>query len=53
MNEQQFKSTTKKLALRVIVLVEAIPQTRTSDVIGKQLLGSATSVDAKREKRNS
>ena len=46
MNEEQFKARTKKLALRVIVLVEALPQTKTSEVIGKQLLRSATSVGA-------
>ncbi|WP_245587489.1 four helix bundle protein [Cylindrospermum stagnale] len=46
MNEQQFKTRTKQLALRVIRLVEALPQTRTADLIGKQLLRSATSVGA-------
>ncbi|AFY34210.1 four helix bundle protein [Calothrix sp. PCC 7507] len=46
MNEQQFKARTKQLALRVIHLVELLPQTRTADVIGKQLLRSATLVAA-------
>jgi four helix bundle protein len=45
-NEQQFKARTKQLALRVIHLVESLPQTKTADVIGKQLLRSATSVGA-------
>ena len=44
MNEQEFKARTKQLALRVIRLVEQLPQTRIADVIGKQLLRSATSV---------
>lgn len=46
MNEWEFKRRTKQLALRVIRLVEALPQNRTADVIGKQLLRSATSVGA-------
>ncbi|AVZ30897.1 four helix bundle protein [Nodularia spumigena CS-584] len=46
MNEHQFKARTKQLALRVIRLVEVLPQTRTADVISKQLLRSATSVAA-------
>ena len=46
MNEQQFKARTKQLGLRVIVLVEALPETKTSNVIGRQLLRSATSVGA-------
>jgi four helix bundle protein len=45
-NEHQFKARTKQLALRVIRLVEVLPQTRTADVISKQLLRSATSVAA-------
>ncbi|NJL09792.1 MAG: four helix bundle protein [Calothrix sp. SM1_7_51] len=46
MNEKEFKRRTKQLALRVIRLVEALPQSRTADVIGKQLIRSATSVGA-------
>ena len=46
MSEQQFKARTKKLALRVIHLVESLPITKTADVIGKQILRSATSVGA-------
>ena len=37
---------TKKFALRTIRLVESLPNNRTADVIGKQLLRSATSVGA-------
>ena len=46
MNEEQFKSRTKQLALRVIRLVETLPSNITANVIGKQLLRSATSVGA-------
>jgi four helix bundle protein len=46
MDEREFKDRTKMLALRVIRLVEALPRSRTSDVIGRQLLRSATSVGA-------
>jgi four helix bundle protein len=46
MNEEIFKDRTKKLALRVIELVEDLPTGRTADVIGRQLLGSGTSVGA-------
>ncbi|MBD2409180.1 four helix bundle protein [Nostoc calcicola FACHB-389] len=46
MNEDDFKRRTKQLALRVIRLVEALPQSRTAEVIGKKLIRSATSVGA-------
>jgi four helix bundle protein len=46
MNEQQFKARTKKLALRVIRLVDALPAGIAADVIGRQVLRSATSVGA-------
>ncbi len=46
MDEQQFKARTKALALPVIRLVDALPRDRTAEVIGKQLLRSATSVGA-------
>jgi four helix bundle protein len=46
MDEQTFKTRTKKFALRVIRLTEALPNTRTADVIGKQLVRSGTSVGA-------
>ena len=46
MDEQAFKQRTKKLALRVIELVEALPKTKTAEVIGRQLLRCATSVGA-------
>jgi four helix bundle protein len=46
MNEAQFKERTKKVALRVIRLVDSLPRKRSADVIGRQLLRSATSVGA-------
>lgn len=46
MNEQEFKSRTKDIALRVIQLVNSLPRTPASDVIGKQLLRSGTSIGA-------
>jgi four helix bundle protein len=45
-NEQMFKDRTKKLGLRVIRLIEALPRGRITDVIGRQLLRSATSIGA-------
>jgi len=40
------KIRTKEFALRVIKLVDSLPNKRSCDVIGKQLLRSATSVGA-------
>jgi four helix bundle protein len=45
-NPQQFQQRTKAMALRVIKLVDAMPKGKTSDVISRQLLRSATSVAA-------
>ena len=46
MDKTQFKTRTKTYALQAIELVEALPHTRTADVLGRQLLRSATSVGA-------
>jgi four helix bundle protein len=46
MNEQEFKKRTKELALRVIKLVSSLPKNTVSEVIGKQLIRSGTSVGA-------
>ncbi len=46
MDENEFKIRTKKIALRIIKLVETLPRTTCGNVIGKQLLRSATSVGA-------
>jgi four helix bundle protein len=46
MDEKEFKNRTKQIALRVIKLVESLPNTNSAQIIGKQLLRSATSVGA-------
>jgi four helix bundle protein len=46
MDEAEFKRRTKDIGLRVIRLVDALPPERAADVIGRQLLRSATSVGA-------
>ncbi len=46
MNPSEMKIRTKSFALRIIKLVNSLPKGRTSDVIGRQLLKSGTSVGA-------
>jgi len=46
MNEEELKKRTKQFALQVIWLVEKLPQKRAAQIIGSQLLRSATSVAA-------
>jgi len=46
MKAEEFKARTKAFALRILRLVGALPKTRSSDVIGKQLLRSGTAVGA-------
>ena len=46
MDREEFQARTKRLALRVIRLVEALPRSTTASVIGRQVLRSATSVGA-------
>jgi four helix bundle protein len=46
MDADELKKRTKAFGLRVIKLVEALPASKSADVIGKQLLRSATSVGA-------
>jgi four helix bundle protein len=46
MTEQEFKDRTKNIALRVIRLVETLPPSNAAQVIGKQILRSATSIGA-------
>jgi four helix bundle protein len=46
MNPEELKTRTQQFALRVIRLAESMPRGRTADVLGKQLLRSATSVGA-------
>ena len=44
MDEKELKERTKKFALRTIRLVEAMPKSQAANVIGNQLIRSATSV---------
>jgi four helix bundle protein len=46
MEREQLQHRTKQFALRVIRLVESLPKGRMADVLGRQLLRSATSVGA-------
>ena len=46
MNEKQFKDRTKQLALRIIDVMAALPKTAAADIVGRQVLRSATSVGA-------
>jgi len=46
MDREEFQARTKRLALRVIRMVEALPRSTTASVIGRQVLRSATSVGA-------
>ncbi|MHC4117427.1 MAG: four helix bundle protein [Planctomycetota bacterium] len=46
MTPDELKTRTKQFGLRVIRLVENLPETRTATVIGNQLLRCATSVGA-------
>ncbi len=43
---EQFKKRTKDFSLRIIRLFQALPKTTEAQIIGKQLLRSATSVAA-------
>lgn len=44
--DDAFKQRTRDYALRILRLVEAMPATRTGDILGRQLVRSATSVGA-------
>jgi len=46
MEPSDLKDRTKAFSIRVIKLTEAIPKSRTAEVIGRQLLRSGTSVGA-------
>ena len=46
MNKEDLKSRTKQFALRIIKLVEELPNTKTGNVIGNQIIRSGTSVAA-------
>lgn len=44
--KNDLRTRTKQFAIRVIKLVDTLPNTRAADVIGRQVLRSATSVGA-------
>ena len=44
--EKDLKKRTKQFALRIIELVTTLPRSRETDIIGRQLLKSGTSVGA-------
>ena len=46
MTKQEMQARTKRYALRVIKLIDALPRNTTAQTIGKQLLRSGTSVGA-------
>jgi len=46
LNQDALKQRTKRFALGIIQLVEAVPKSRSADVLGRQLLRSGTSVGA-------
>jgi four helix bundle protein len=43
---EELKQRTRQFALRVIRLSEALPRTRSADIIGRQLIRAGTSVGA-------
>jgi four helix bundle protein len=45
-NEAFFKQRTKQFALDTITLIQSLPRTNVADIIGRQLLRSATSIGA-------
>lgn len=46
MDEATFKQRTKDVALRVISVTDALPNSRSADIISRQLLRSASSIGA-------
>lgn len=46
MTEQEFKGRTKQFAVDIIKVISNLPKSRETDVMGRQLLRSATSVGA-------
>jgi four helix bundle protein len=46
MTEKEFKDRTKDIALRIIRLTTSLPKSTATDVIGRQLIRSGTSIGA-------
>jgi four helix bundle protein len=45
-DKHEFQARTKRLALRVIKMTEALPRSTSASVLGRQVLRSATSIGA-------
>ena len=50
--KKELESRTKKIAIRIIKLSEALPRRRTADVLGRQVLRSGTSIGANYREAN-
>ena len=46
MDKNAFKTRTKQMAIRVIKMTESLPKSKAGNVIGRQIIRSATSVGA-------
>ena len=46
MDQDELRARTKRFALRIIRLVSSLPPNKMGDVLGRQLLKSATSIGA-------
>lgn len=46
MDKKAFQKRTKQLAIRVIKMTDSLPKSKAGDVIGRQIIRSATSVGA-------
>ena len=46
MDEKTFKTRTKKLAVTIIKQMDKLPNSRTADVVAKQIIRSGTSIGA-------
>ena len=46
MKPEELKARTKKFAIRIIKMTQALPKNRIGDVLGKQILRSSTSIGA-------
>lgn len=45
-NPEDLKDRTKRFAVDIVKMAEALPRTRTGEILGKQIIRSATSVGA-------
>ncbi|MDD5544821.1 MAG: four helix bundle protein [Acidobacteriia bacterium] len=52
MTRQELEARTKSFALQIIAMVRGLPRTASADVLGRQLLKSATSIGANYREAN-